>query len=53
MCAYNVPDVCTYFFDIFILKYDIRAFQRRVASYSTTKTRLCSSNLVLMPLIPT
>ena len=26
MCAYNVPDVCTYFFDKFILKYGIRVF---------------------------
>ena len=27
--AYNVPDVCIYFFDITILKYELKAFQRR------------------------
>ena len=43
MCAYNVPDVYKYFFDKFILKYDIRAFQRRVARRFTTKTLFCSS----------
>ena len=47
MCAYNVPDVCTYFFDKFILKYGIRAFQRRVARVFTTKTRCCGSIWVL------
>ena len=44
MCAYNVPDVCTYFFDKFILKYAIRAFQRRVARIFTTKTLFCGSS---------
>ena len=39
MCAYNVPDVCTYLGVRTILKYNIRAFQRRVARLSTTKTR--------------
>ena len=39
MCAYNVPDVCTYLNVRFILKYDIRAFQRTLARLYTTKTR--------------
>ena len=43
VCAYNVPVVCTYFFDKTILKYGIRAFQRRVARRFTTQTRCCSS----------
>ena len=30
-CAYNVPDVREYFLDITILKYELKAFQRRVA----------------------
>ena len=51
MCAYNVPNVCTYFFDKFILKYGIRAFQRRVACISTTKTHCCSSSWVFTSLI--
>ena len=51
MCTYNVPDGCTYFFDIFILKYGIRAFQRRVARLFTTKTRVCRSSRVLTTLI--
>jgi hypothetical protein len=44
MCAYNVPDVCKYFFDKYILKNGIKAFQRRVARIFTTKTRFCGSN---------
>ena len=47
VCAYNVPVVCTYFFDKTILKYGIRAFQRRVARRFTTQTRCCSSILNL------
>ena len=43
MCAYNVPDVCTYFWVRTILKYGIRAFQRTLARLCTTKTRCCSS----------
>ena len=39
MCAYNVPDVCTYLGVRTILKYDIRAFQRTLARLYTTKTR--------------
>ena len=31
-CAYNVPDVRTYLDDITILKNNLKAFQRRVAS---------------------
>ena len=44
MCAYNVLDVCTYFFDKLILKYAIRVFQRRVARIFTTKTLFCGSS---------
>ena len=43
MCAYNVPDVCRYLGVRTILKYNIIAFQRRVARLYTTKTRFCSS----------
>ena len=51
MCAYNVPGVCTYFFDKYILKYGIRAFQRCVARLSTTKTRCYESISILGTLI--
>ena len=44
MCAYNVPDVCGYLGVRTILKYNIIAFQRRVARLYTTKTR-CSSSI--------
>ena len=44
VCAYNVPVVCTYLGVRTILKYSIRALQRRVATFSTTKTPFCSSN---------
>ena len=30
-CDYNVPDVREYFFDIIILKYKLKAFQRVAA----------------------
>ena len=43
MCAYNVPDVCRYLGVRTILKYNIIAFQLRVARLYTTKTRCCSS----------
>ena len=51
VCAYNVPGVCTYFFDKYILKYGIRAFQRCVARLSTTKTRCYESISILETLI--
>ena len=53
LCAYNVPVVCTYFFDKSILKYNIIAFQRHVALVFKTNIRFCGSNSDLMPLIPT
>ena len=31
-CAYNVPGGCRYFYFITVLKYELKAFQRRVAS---------------------
>ena len=43
MCAYNVPDVCTYLGVLMSQKYGPRRFQRRVARLSTTKTRPCSA----------
>ena len=44
MCAWDVPDVCTYLGVLMSQKYGPRRFQRRVARLSTTKTRPCSSN---------
>ena len=41
MCAYNVPGVCTYLAVLINQNYRPKAFQRRVARLSTTKTRFC------------
>ena len=43
MCAYNVPDVCTYWGTPLREKYRLSAFQRRVVRVFTTKTRFSSS----------
>ena len=45
MCAYNVPDVCTYLMVLITWKYGPRRYQRRVARHYTTKARFCGSIL--------
>ena len=42
MCAYNVPDVCTYFMVRATSKSSISAFRERVLIVYTTKTRICN-----------
>ena len=42
MCAYNMPDVCTYFGVCIILKYRLFLFQRTPSRIYTTKTRFCN-----------
>ena len=46
--AWDVPDVCTYLVVLITQKYGPKAFQRRVARLSTTKTRSCGSIQDLM-----
>ena len=52
ICAYNVPDVCTYFIKRTTSKSNVSAFRERVQIVYTTKTRLYNCIYFFAPFLP-